>query len=388
MRVVIPTWTVDEHKAGIRTYLTNLVDALRRQPEIELRLLCSPKSRALFAPTADPDELVDVRLVGGTPLRALSEQIAALGGSTRSGDVLLTPSNVGLVAARLPQVVVVQNALVLPSVRAQVPEADVGVGRRVYFRSLLGRSLRGAEQVVAVTTWVRDEILRNVDGIEPRRVRVVPEGVAPNPDPKPATDVASTPRILFVSTLFRYKGAELLLDALGRVRSDRPDLGWECRIVGRDPSGGALTDALRAQAAALGVDDRVTLAGASAPEGLVREYREATVLVYPSLVESFGLPPLEAMAAGLPVIASHAPGVAEVVGDAAVVVDPTRPEALADAIVRVLSSAPTRDALRSAGLRRAAELSWDHAAHELLPVLRDAVRGGPQPPSSAPTSSS
>ena len=94
-------------------------------------------------------------------------------------------------------------------------------------------------------------------------------------------------------------------------------------------------------------------------------YRLAAVFVFPSLYEGFGLPPLEAMASGAPVVTSNVSSMPEVAGDAAVLVDPRDPEAIADGIRRVLTEPGLRDSLRARGLARAAEFSWDRAVDRI-----------------------
>jgi glycosyltransferase involved in cell wall biosynthesis len=367
MRVVVPTWTVDEHKGGTRTYLTQMVDALARRPEVDLTLLCSPGNRGLF-PSGGQIRVVERAPAGGSGLRPVAEQWTGARLRPDLGDVLLTPSNIGLLGARIPQVVVVQAALALASVRAAHRDVPVSAAHRAYHRVMLGPSLRRADAVVTVTEWMRAELLRSVRRLDPSRVHVVPEGVAP-PEARAVAD-APARVVLFVSTLFPYKGADLLVDALAHLRAHRPDLDWTCRIVGRDPAGGATHARLRTRLDELGIGDRVTLVGPVAPERIREEYAAAGVFVYPSQVESFGLPPLEAMAAGVPVVASDAPGISEVVGEAARVVDARDAPRLAGAIAEVLTSAPLRRDLEQAGARRARMLSWDHAAAGLVEVLR------------------
>ncbi|MCS6845907.1 MAG: glycosyltransferase, partial [Caldilineales bacterium] len=102
-------------------------------------------------------------------------------------------------------------------------------------------------------------------------------------------------------------------------------------------------------------------------------YSGAIAFVYPSLYEGFGLPPLEAMACGSPVICSHAASLPEVVGDAALTFDPTDVEALAQALADVLSNPGLREDLRRRGLRRAAGFSWRRCAQETLAVYREAL---------------
>ncbi len=103
MRIVVPTWTVDERKGGIKTFLVNLVDALGRQPDVELTLLCSRDSRSVFEGTADGRELVDLAPPGGGRLRPLAEQWVAPRIGPRFGDVLITPSNIGLLGRGSPR---------------------------------------------------------------------------------------------------------------------------------------------------------------------------------------------------------------------------------------------------------------------------------------------
>ena len=119
---------------------------------------------------------------------------------------------------------------------------------------------------------------------------------------------------------------------------------------------------------AAGLEDRVVFPGYVDDADLPALYSAATAFVYPSLYEGFGLPPLEAMACGTPVVCSNAASLPEVVGDAAVSIDPLRVESLARGLQDVLGSAGLRDDLRARGLRRAAQFSWDRCAAETLAV--------------------
>jgi glycosyltransferase involved in cell wall biosynthesis len=373
MRIVVPTWTVDERKGGIRTFLCNLVDALARQPDVELTLLCSRDSRAVFEGMVDRCTLVDLAPPGGQSLRPLVEQCVGARVGSRFGDVLLTPSNVGLLAARIPQVVVVQSPLAVRTVRESHPTVPVDAVHRAYHRMMLGVSLRRADAVVTVTEWMRGQLVRSVPRLDGERVHVVPEGVALPAGGAPRPVRSGPPRrLLFVSTIFPYKGAGLLVDALGHLRAHHPDLDWSCRIVGRDPSAGVTSEALRSRIEAFRIGDRVNLVGPVSHERVWEEYAGADVFIYPSQLESFGLPPLEAMAVGVPVIASTAPSVREVVGDAARVVDVTDPEGFATTIAELLTSDSARRELRQAGDQLVARRTWDAAAERLVTVLRRA----------------
>jgi glycosyltransferase involved in cell wall biosynthesis len=114
----------------------------------------------------------------------------------------------------------------------------------------------------------------------------------------------------------------------------------------------------------------VLLTGYISDEDLPVLYSAATAFVFPSLYEGFGLPPLEAMACGTPVLCSNASSLPEVVGDAALLFDPEEPEAIAEALRTTAKDAALRERLRVEGLRRAAEFSWDRAARETVEVYR------------------
>lgn len=122
-----------------------------------------------------------------------------------------------------------------------------------------------------------------------------------------------------------------------------------------------------------GLEDRVIFPGYVDAADLPALYSAASVFVYPSLYEGFGLPPLEAMACGTPVISSNAASLPEVIGDAAVAVSPTDTEALAQALADVLTNPDLRADLAARGRRRAAQFSWDRCAGETLAVYQEAI---------------
>jgi glycosyltransferase involved in cell wall biosynthesis len=104
-------------------------------------------------------------------------------------------------------------------------------------------------------------------------------------------------------------------------------------------------------------------------------YRLAAVFVFPSLYEGFGLPPLEAMASGTPVVTSNVSSLPEVVGDAALLIDPYDPEAIADAIRSVLEEADLRAGLVARGLRRAGDFSWERSVRRIRDIYSEVAAG-------------
>jgi glycosyltransferase involved in cell wall biosynthesis len=168
------------------------------------------------------------------------------------------------------------------------------------------------------------------------------------------------------------KNLQALLRGFARFRAECPRDDVKLVLAG-GPGWGQepfdeIVDTLRMR-------DHVRFTGFIADEDLPDLYRGAEVFVYPSLYEGFGLPVLEAMACGTPVITSNRSSLPEVAGNAALLVDPTRPEALATALATVVTDKALREELRRKGIARAKDFSWDAVARKTLAVYRE-VGGG------------
>lgn len=176
----------------------------------------------------------------------------------------------------------------------------------------------------------------------------------------------NVPRLLRAfAELLRQRGTGLPLPA---------DL--KLAIVGQPRSSGPVFPDLEAEIQRLGIERDVVFLGVVSPKTSVLLYNAAALFVFPSLYEGFGLPPLEAMSCGLPVVCSKASSLPEVVGEAALLVDPTSEGDLAQAMARVLTDLALRAELTERGLRRAAGFSWRRAAEQTLDVYR-AVAAAP-----------
>ncbi len=172
--------------------------------------------------------------------------------------------------------------------------------------------------------------------------------------------------MLFVGTVEPRKNVPTLLSAFQQVLDHyHPEVDL---VLAGSP--GWLTDEVYALANRLGLTGRVHFLGRVSDEELVWLYNGARLLVLPSFYEGFGLPPLEAMACGCPVVVSNVSSLPEVVGDAGLLVDPQDADALAVAIWRLLSDAALREEMVAKGLKRAACFSWTRAARETLELYR------------------
>ncbi len=248
---------------------------------------------------------------------------------------------------------------------------------RLYLDLATRLSVRRAARILVVSEHTRREVI-GLLGVDPERVVVTPNAVRAHfrpPDPA----VLETFRarrglperfVLYVGTLEPRKNLTTLLEAYARVaqRHAAP------LLVGGGK--GWLYDAVFQRLEALGLREQVRFVGYLEEEELPLWYAAATVFVFPSIYEGFGMPPLEAMACGTPVVASNTSSLPEVVGDAGLTVSPYDPAALAEAILRALDDAELRQELRERGLRQAQAFSWRVTAERTLAAYEAAVRSG------------
>jgi glycosyltransferase involved in cell wall biosynthesis len=250
----------------------------------------------------------------------------------------------------------------------RLPETVQLETRENLIRHLPG-ALFAADALIAVSAATAAD-LQELAGVNPRRVHVVHEGVdGAFPSAEPAVPTALPARYLvFVSTLEPRKNVVTLLDAFARAAA--AGYPGDLVLVGR---WGWHTEAAQAALAASPVRSRVCHLDYLERAALAAVMRGAEALVFPSLLEGFGLPVLEAMACGVPVIVSRASSLPEVAGDAALYVDPRRPEEIAAAIVRLAGDRELATRLAAAGRERAARFRWEDAAAATAAVLRRAA---------------
>ncbi len=252
--------------------------------------------------------------------------------------------------------------------------------KRAYLAALCRWSVARAAQVIAVGPQTADDLSRFF-GVDGARLHVIPNGVDVRFAPAEPDQVAAFRQAkdlparywLYLGTLEPRKNLPLLLQAFARRRQALP--GDPLHLVlagGRGWDDGAIF----ARVAELGLQEVVHFPGFVPDAELPNWYRAAEAFVYPSRFEGFGLPVLEAMACGTPVVCSDAPGVREVAGRAALQVPPDDVEAWAAALTLVADQPGLRDHLRQAGLARARAFSWRATAEQTLKVYEQAVGSG------------
>jgi glycosyltransferase involved in cell wall biosynthesis len=230
---------------------------------------------------------------------------------------------------------------------------------------------RRASVIIAPSEWTKQEIVKYLS-VRPEKIRVIFEAAREKMAPLPQSEYLGVlerrqirrPYLLYVGTIEPRKNLLTLIqayDELLRTTAHRPQLvlcggrGWLCDEIFK------LVEDLQLQ-------DQVRYTGYVEDADLPALYSAAEVFVYPSLYEGFGLPPLEAMACGVPVITSNASSLPEVVGEAGLMHDPTNYRMLTSNIVKMLGDASTREHFKRAGLTQASHFSWERAARETQAV--------------------
>lgn len=243
-------------------------------------------------------------------------------------------------------------------------------------RRRLPLMVRSAAMIIADTESMKREICDHL-GVRPERVAVTPAAPRHIFRPIPLAQTVETRRrhgiegdfILFVGTIEPRKNLLTLVRALDEIlrnTSLRPQLV----IAGGK---GWLMDELFSFVERAGISERVRFIGYTSDDELRALYSSCRISVYPSLYEGFGLPPLEAMACGAPVITSRIPAIQETVGSAAILIDPADVAGLARSITELWNDKQQRDQLSMAGLQRAAEFTWERTAQLTLDVYREVV---------------
>lgn len=359
--------------AGISRYIRNLLLGFAKLGEPEdITVFASDRRAPRLLPNGERLHWCFSRWSTAKASRRIAwEQLALPLAASRKGiRVLHSPAHVAPLAWRGRSVVTVHDLSFL-----LLPQA-FSAANRLYLSAFTRLSVRRADIVLTVSENTRRDVIRLL-GARPERVRVAYNGVEEVFRPLPAEQVEEFRRrrglaerfILFLGTLEPRKNVARLVEAYARLRQ----AGFPHQLViggGR----GWLYEEIFALVQRLGVEKEVLFPGFIPLEEEPLWYNAAEVFAYPSLYEGFGLPPLEAMACGVPVVASSTSSLPEVVGEAAILVDPYSLDDLTAALKRVLSDEALRHELSGRGLARARQFSWDQTARMAAEVYRELSR--------------
>ena len=379
MRVAVNALFLNYPHSGIGQYLIRLITELGKKYPGDEYLLFAPGDNLeghAFPPNVTI-ERVAMRSPGGRRVeKFLWEQRSfPLVGRRSGAEVLHVPYFATPFRQPLPTVVTIHDVIPL-----RLPVYKTSGAVRAY-NALVSQASRRASLIITVSQYSKRDIQEAL-GIPEERIRVVLEAAGPQFRPVKDTVALAAAReryglgeryLLYVGGFDDRKNVAALIQAFSRLLAevDEPELQL---MVAGDTSrlGSATYPDWRPLAEHLGVMARIRTGDVDDAD-LPLLYSAAIAFVYPSLYEGFGLNPLEAMACGAPVICSNRTSLPEVVGSAALLVDPKEPGAMAGTIARLLSDGELRATLQRQSLARAAQFSWKHAATETHAVFEEAL---------------
>ena len=355
------TFTI-RSRTGTRTYTHNLLRALQETQQVALEELHGTRDAGRN------------RKGGGLPgaqnvwwlARGLEKQLNA-----RAPDLFHAAAYLGPRRAPCPVIVNVFDVAYVTYPRY------FDWKWRAYARFVIPHTVRNAAAVITLSEHARGEIARAYQ-IPRARVHIVAPGIGGEFQPPTNADAIARMRaqyglrenyLLYVGATNKHKNIPALIAAFAQLRADFPELTLV--LAGpRIPDAEHVRQAIRTHA----VENSVTRLGFVPQSDLPLLYAGARAFVYASKLEGFGIPPVEAMACGTPVVAAPNPPMPEVLGDAACWAENDSPDALARAMRRVLTDDALAQTLRSKGIERARQFTWERAARATLQIYADVLR--------------
>jgi glycosyltransferase involved in cell wall biosynthesis len=364
VRIAIDARLVGYVQGGTSQYLLKLLHALAALRTGDDLLVLEGRRAAPDNPW--PNSAARLRL-STPPHHRLEQLILPLELLRVRADVLHSPDFIPPFRRRIPAVITIHDLAFLRFPHLQTPESARYYGQ-------VRRAVQSAEQIIAVSESTRRDLLELVQAPE-ERITVVHSAAGPEYRPLDEDELEHARArlglpsrfILFVGTIEPRKNLPVLLQAYAAMDAER---AAPLVVVGNR---GWLFDEVFRTRDELGLGSRVLFVGGVPAEQLVYYYSCASCLVLPSLYEGFGLPVIEAMACGTPVVVSNVSSLPEVAGDAAIAVSPDDVQGFADAMTRLLADDDLRRKLSELGLQRAREFSWERAAVGTLAVYRKAA---------------
>lgn len=367
MRVAIDAHVVGERESGNETYVVNLLRALATNPAGNSYQVLTPHPDRLGAILALPPSATIVRVWPAASVLRIPFGIPAAVG--RQHSEVLHVTYVAPPVVSCPTVVSVHDLSYLAYPQSVSPRT------RLILTVLVRASMRRAARVIAISAFTKQDLVTRY-GIAEEKIAVIHLAAGPafhvldDAGRQRLPEGVSEPYVLAVGNLEPRKNLARLIEAFAAVAFE-PGVTAKLVLVGKSKGQEASLARLVEQH---GLRERVVFTGFVEEDQLVLLYNRAALFIYPSLYEGFGLPPLEAMACGCPVVASNVTAIPEVLGDAALLVDPMSVSAVAEAMREVLRRDHLARDLRARGLRQAARYSWARVAERTREVYSDAIR--------------
>ncbi len=370
MRIAIDARKLRDY--GIGTYVRNLLRHLSRiDNSTDYVLLCRSEDCASVEKLGD-----NFRAVPETaPAYSIREQLRVPLDLRREGiDLFHAPHYVLPPLTPCKSVVTIHDCIHL-----RFPQYLPSKLAYAYARSSLWVATHRSNRILTVSEASKRDILRYFR-VPEQKIDVIYNAIDERFGEAPPADEVTRvreryqlndPFVLYAGNIKPHKNLERLIEAFYTMRRDGLE-HVKLLIIGDEISKYAT---LRRAVHKYKLHKHVRFLGFVPDQTLAILYRLAGVFVFPSLYEGFGLPPLEAMASGTPVITSNVSSLPEVVGDAALLIDPTRPDEIAQAMRRVLTEPALREDLRQRGLRRVQDFSWDRSVRRVRAIYEEVLSG-------------
>lgn len=365
---------VHAKSGGGVTYLRRILPEIAKTPDVEIHLFLHRDQFDLFYPVPDGIRVTLYNYNASVLPTLIWEQVSLpIIARSMGADVVFSPANYGPVFAH-NHVLLLRNAV-------SVIRLTNRLRPMLYWLTLSAMtfvSLLGACRAIAVSNYAARILTFGLPAIFRRKVEVVYHGTQPiEPrDPDAATESRT---LLAVSDIYIQKNYHTLLHGFAKVHVKHPDL--KLKIVGREIDAHYAAE-VHQLAFDLGLGDCVEFMGHLETKAVVDLYRSCMIFVFPSTVETFGNPLVEAMAAGAPIACSGTTAMPEVVEDAGLIFDPYNADDIAQKIIRLVEDGDLRKTLAERGLVRSKLFRWSVTAERTLDVLRDAagpVTAAPRP---------
>ena len=365
MKIVIAAWHVRDFNVGLGRYTRNLIEGIGRIDHENQYDILTPDA---YLPVSSPPNFRYRRIRFANFKKRYWEQIAPL--LVGHYDLLHFPFDSCVAIKRGKFVTTIHD----------VKPLLLEVGKRkwpwkgMFKRIMIPNPLEKIDHVVTISQCSKRDIMEKL-GVPDDRISVIYQGVEFDrfcPNPSASTGGTDTPQyILCVAGSDPTKNIQSLIYAYSKL-PNRILEEYQLMLAGDLQRDRMLGETITQ----LGLEKKVVLTGIVSDERLVRLYQEAAVFVFPSLYEGFGLPLLEAMACGCPVISSNRSSIPEVVGDAGILLDPLDIMAMRNAIERVVTDSKLAEQLRVAGMRQAKQFDWNRTARETVQLYQKVVGAG------------
>lgn len=357
------------NRSGTGRYTTGIVQGLAQRPEIECHVLW-PETEPGLDGQLSPSQVHKVRINPAWRRIWLDQFGFRRYARASQSELVHYPANIGPARSPIPVVLTIHDLTFFRN-----PEW-FSRNRALYYQAAVAHTAPRAARVIADSTATKQDITQYLRYPEDR-IDVIPLGVdsqfrpAPEEEQKRVMEKYQLPGdfLLFAGTIEPRKNLPRLIEAFEHVADELPA---DMVIAGRDGWKSGMTYRMHTDSPHR---RRIHLPGFISPEDLPAVLSAAWAFVWPSLGEGFGLPPLEAMACGTPVLTSNTSSLPEVTGDSALLVDPENLEAIVDGLRRIATDEDLRVTLTTKGLERAATFTWENTARILVDSYQRALSG-------------